>query len=67
MVPPMHNPTIMKVDQSDAKASADERVDTVQKVIREIISDRARIEYLGGHVRGGVHGEDTKKGNEIAK
>jgi len=41
----MQSPTIMNVDQSDAKASADDRVDTVQKAIREIIKDRARIEY----------------------
>ena len=53
MVPPMHSPTTIMVDHMAEKDSAEERVDTVQKVMREISSDRARMEYLfGGLGRG---------------
>lgn len=46
MVPPMHSPTTIMVDHMAEKDSADDRVDTVQKVMREISRDRARMEYL---------------------
>ena len=48
MVPPMHSPTTMTVDQRAEKDSDVDRVDTVQNVMTEMRSDRARMEYLVG-------------------
>mmetsp|Transcript_26391 Transcript_26391/g.76160 ORF Transcript_26391/g.76160 Transcript_26391/m.76160 type:complete len:110 (+) Transcript_26391:679-1008(+) len=45
MVPPMHNPTTIMVDQRAEKDSALDRVDTVQNVVREMMRERARMEY----------------------
>ena len=46
MVPPMHSPTMIMVDHMAEKDSPFDRVDTIQKVMREISRDRARMEYL---------------------
>ena len=46
IVPPMHSPTTIMVDHMAEKDSAVDRVDTVQKVMREMSRERARMEYL---------------------
>ena len=46
MVPPTHSPAIIMVDHMAVKDSPADRVDTIQKVVREMSRDRARMEYL---------------------